>query len=74
MEQNEQLIEITETLQKTIRVYAATPEDAMSRVREAYDNGGIVLGADDFVGVTFGQTFDEQDRAAPPKRRDRGDR
>lgn len=46
-------VEITETLQRKVRMEAETPEDAYFNVRSAYNRGDIVLGNEDFVGVDY---------------------
>ncbi|MDL2324525.1 DpnD/PcfM family protein [Ruminococcaceae bacterium OttesenSCG-928-A16] len=46
-------VEITETLQRKVRVTAETPEDAYFNVRSAYNCGDIVLGSEDFAGVDY---------------------
>lgn len=43
------LIEITETLQRTILVEAETNDEAIERVESAYRSENIVLDSDDFV-------------------------
>ena len=48
------LIEIKETLSRTISFEADTPDEALEKVEEAYDEGDIVLGSEDFAGVSFG--------------------
>ena len=62
-------IEITETMQKTVEVEAATPEDAYSKVREAWKNGGIILDADAFVDVSFGCADEPVRQAKEPLRK-----
>ena len=42
-------VEITEYLQRIIRVYAESGDDAINKVEEAYDTCKIVLGAEDFT-------------------------
>ncbi len=46
-------VEITEYLQKTIEVDAKDENEAYSKVKQMYDNEGIVLSADDFTGKEF---------------------
>ena len=46
-------VTITETLQKSITVEAATREEAQAMVEEMWDKGDVVLDADHFVGVEF---------------------
>lgn len=47
-------VTIEETLSKQKTVEANSPEDALSIVKSLYDDGEVVLSADDFVEVTFG--------------------
>ena len=49
---------ITETLQKTLEIdddYAKEEygKDSLTMVEDLYENGNIVLGADDFINVTI---------------------
>ena len=46
-------VTITETLQKSITVEAATKEEAQAMVEEMWDKGDVVLDADHFVGAEF---------------------
>ena len=46
-------VEITETLQRTVEVEAASTEDAERQVRAAYRAGAIVLDAEDCTEVEF---------------------
>lgn len=46
-------VTITETLQKSITVEAATREEAQAMVEEMWDKGDVVLDADNFVGAEF---------------------
>ena len=46
-------VTITETLQKSITVEAATREEAQAMVEEMWDKGDVVLDADHFVGAEF---------------------
>ena len=64
-------IEITETLQKTVEVEASTPEDAYSKVREAWRDGDIILDAAAFVDVSF-RYADEPVRQEKESRRKGG--
>ena len=41
--------EIQETLARIVTVEAASPEEAVRRVSEAYHAGNIVLGSEDYV-------------------------
>ena len=42
-------VEITEYLQRTIKVAAESSQEAIEKVEEAYDKCEIVLGAEDFI-------------------------
>ena len=53
-------VEITETLQRTVSVEAASREDAERLVTEAWNNEDCVLDANDFVDVDF-KTVGEQE-------------
>ena len=44
-------VEITETLQRTVEVEAASAEDAERQIRAAYFAGDIVLDAEDCMDV-----------------------
>ena len=44
---------ITETLQKTVIVEAASEQEAHQRAIDAWKNSEYLLGADDFQGVEF---------------------
>ena len=44
-------VEITETLQHSVEIEAASAEDAERQVRAAYLAGDIVLDAEDCMGV-----------------------
>ena len=46
-------VEITETLQRTVEVEAASTEDAERQIRAAYRAGDIVLDAEDCMGVAI---------------------
>ena len=46
-------VTITETLQKSITVEAATREEAQAMVEEMWDKGDVVLDADHFVSAEF---------------------
>lgn len=46
-------VTITETLQKSIMVEAATREEAQAMVEEMWDRGDVVLDADHFVSAEF---------------------
>ncbi len=46
-------ITITETLEKTVSVTAASKEDAEEKVRQGYFNSEYVLDADNFTAVNF---------------------
>ena len=49
----EYLIEINETLSRTIRLEADTPDEALDSIKKLYYGGDIVLDSGDFVGVGF---------------------
>jgi hypothetical protein len=51
-------IEIAETLSQSVTVQAATAEEAMSIVRQAYRKEQIILSADDDVDTDF-RVFDD---------------
>lgn len=44
---NEYEVEITETLQRTVKVNASNQEEALKKVEERYNRGEIILSADD---------------------------
>ncbi len=46
-------IEITETLQKVVTVEAKTLAEAIEKVKEDYNDGGIELDAMDLVETTY---------------------
>lgn len=46
-------VEITETLSRTVVVVANDEIEALEKIRNDYDNGMQVLGADDFMDVEF---------------------
>ena len=46
-------VTITETLQKTVNIEAETKEEAAQLVKEMWDNGDIILGADNFADVEY---------------------
>ena len=46
-------VEITETLQRSVEVEAASAEDAERQIRAAYRAGDIVLDAEDCTEVEF---------------------
>ena len=45
-------VEIAETLQKIVDVYAFTAEEAIAQVTQKYREGDIVLDSSDFVDVS----------------------
>ena len=47
-------IKITETLEKTVTVEAASREEAEEQVRQAYYNSEYILDSENFTGVEFG--------------------
>ena len=46
-------LEVTETLQHTVEIYAESLADAVSKVKKLYQEGKIVLDSSDFVDVKF---------------------
>ena len=50
---NEYIVTISETLERQIKVSANSWTEATGFVRNQYDNGETVLGADDFTRVEF---------------------
>jgi hypothetical protein len=44
-------VEITETLQRVVKVEAHTLDEAVTQVRECYKREEIILDSGDFVGV-----------------------
>ena len=46
-------IKITETLEKTVTVEAASHEEAEEQVRQAYYDSEYILDSENFAGVTF---------------------
>ena len=54
------LVRIKEVLSRTVDVNAETELDALDIVKQDYDNGEIVLDADDFVDVEFYVEEDEE--------------
>ena len=61
-------VTITETLQKSITVEAATKEEAQAMVEEMWDKGDVVLDADHFVGAEFSCNDGQEIEAASPLR------
>lgn len=59
-------VEITETLQKTVMVRAASKDEAEQSVRDEYRAGIHILESDDFVDVAFTARDTAQERAAGP--------
>ena len=53
-------VEITETLQRTVSVEAASRKEAERLVKEAWSNEDYILDSNDFVGVDF-KTVNEQE-------------
>lgn len=52
-EMNKYIVEITETLQKTVEVEADDKEDAMHKVIKMYKNSEVILDDNDFVDLDF---------------------
>ena len=46
-------VEITETLQTSVKIEAESAEDAERQARNMYRRGDLVLGASDYVDVAF---------------------
>ena len=46
-------VTISETLERTVEVYATNDKDAINKVRKLYNKCSIVLTADDFDNVKF---------------------
>ena len=55
-------IRIEETLSKDVIVEAESPEEATLFVKQNYDDGEIVLTADDFVGYAQFTFINEEDK------------
>ena len=53
-------VEITETLQRTVTVEAASQEEAERMVERGWCNGDYVLNAEDYVGVDFKTTGEHE--------------
>lgn len=56
-------IEIEEVLQKVVAVEAASEDEAYQKVKEAYQNGEIVLSAEDFMDKRLSNMDMSQDEA-----------
>lgn len=46
-------IEITETLQKQVKIKASSQEEAEKKVREQYQNNEIVLDSNDYIDTCY---------------------
>ena len=46
-------VKITETLEMTVSVEAASPAEAEEKVEQQWNDADFVLGAEEFTGVTF---------------------
>lgn len=46
-------IRVVEVLSRTVEVEAANIDEALKMVKSQYENSEIVLGAEDFDGVSF---------------------
>lgn len=46
-------VEITETIQKTIKVEAENEQDAIQKAMKKYKNSEVVLTDEDFIDVDF---------------------
>ena len=55
-------VTITETLEKEVVVKAKTPEDALSKVMQDYDNSVHVLDADNHTDTSYSVDFLQRDR------------
>ena len=53
-------IKITETLEKTVTVEAASREEAEEQVRQAYYNSEYILDSENFTGVEFGTAAERE--------------
>lgn len=53
-------VTITETLQRTVTVEAASQREAEQAVEDAWNHQDYVLGAEDFVGVEFKMTAERE--------------
>lgn len=58
-------VNITETLEKTVTVEAASSEEAKAVVEAAYNDAKYVLDADDFTGVQFSTSADLSPTSSP---------
>ena len=56
-------VEITETLQRTVTVEAASQEEAERMVDRGWRDGDYVLTDEDYVGVSMGMTIQNVTRA-----------
>jgi hypothetical protein len=59
-------VEITETLQMTVSVRAASADEAEAIVEANWKNSEYILDADSFVGVEFSAKEPERGRAMKP--------
>ena len=55
-------VTITETLQKTVEVEAASREQAEELVEQKWNDSEYILDADSFVGVDFSARSNERSR------------
>lgn len=55
-------VNIAEILNRTVKVKASNPDEAVAKVEEMYYAGDIVLDADDFVSVDFFEDLSEVDK------------
>jgi hypothetical protein len=53
-------VTITETLQKTVEIEAASKEDAQQIVERKWNDSEYILDADSFVGVDFSAKRNER--------------
>lgn len=47
------IVEVTEMLQRLVKVESSSPNDALNKVRELYRRSDIVLDASDHVETSF---------------------
>lgn len=53
-------VSVTETLNKVVSVDAESEAEAVSAVKDAYNNCEIVLDSDDFIGEQVQVEYDQQ--------------
>lgn len=62
-------VEITETLQMTVKIEAESALEAEETVQKEYKNEDYILGAEHFVGVSFRTRAAGRENGSPTKRR-----